>query len=92
MIHALKIEPKYFDAVRSGAKTFELRINDRDFRVGDFLALNEWECDHYTGRTELREVRYILDIGEVIPGPDGIVIMSIAENGSSNYDNAGAIR
>lgn len=87
MIHALKIQPKYFEAVRSDVKTFELRTNDRDFHVGDFLALNEWDGCQYTGRTELREVRYILDIGEVIPGPDGIVIMSIARNGSSNYDN-----
>lgn len=92
MIHALKIQPKYFDAVRSEVKTFELRKNDRDFRVGDFLALNEWDDDHYTGRTELREVRYMLNVGEVIQGADDIVLMSIARNGSSNYDNVGVIR
>ena len=92
MIHALKIRPKYFDAVRSEVKTFELRKNDRDFRVGDFLALNEWDDDHYTGRTELREVRYMLNVGEVIQGADDIVLMSIARNGSSNYDNVGVIR
>lgn len=92
MIHALKIQPKYFEVVRSEVKTFELRKNDRDFRVGDFLALNEWDSDHYTGRTELRVVRYMLDVGEVIQGADDIVLMSIAKNGSSNYDNVGAIR
>ena len=92
MIHTLKIQPKYFDAVRSEVKTFELRKNDRDFRVGDFLALNEWDDDHYTGRTELREVRYMLNVGEVIQGADDIVLMSIARNGSSNYDNVGVIR
>lgn len=92
MIHALKIQPKYFEVVRSEVKTFELRKNDRDFHVGDFLALNEWDGDRYTGRTELREVRYMLDVGDVIPGADDIVLMSIARNGSSNYDNEGAIR
>lgn len=92
MIHTLKIQPKYFDAVRSEVKTFELRKNDRDFRVGDFLALNEWDDDHYTGRTELREVRYMLNVGEVIQGADDIVLMSIARNGASNYDNVGVIR
>lgn len=92
MIHALKIQPKYFEVVRSEVKTFELRKNDRDFHVGDFLALNEWDDDHYTGRTELREVRYMLDVGEVIQGADDIVLMSIAKNGSSNYDNVNAIR
>lgn len=92
MIHALKIQPQYFEAVRSEVKTFELRKNDRDFHVGDFLALNEWDGDRYTGRTELREVRYMLNVGEVIQGADDIVLMSIAKNGSSKYDNVGAIR
>lgn len=92
MIHTLKIQPKYFDAVRNEVKTFELRKNDRDFRVGDFLALNEWDDDHYTGRTELREVSYMLNVGEVIQGADDIVLMSIVRNGSSNYDNVGVIR
>ena len=92
MIHALKIQPQYFEAVRSEVKTFELRKNDRDFRTGDFLALNEWDGDHYTGRTELREVSYILNVGEVIQGADDIVLMSIVKNGSSKYDNVGTTR
>ena len=53
MIHALKIDPIYFDEVRNGNKRFELRNNDRDFHVGDYLALNEWDDDVYTGRTDL---------------------------------------
>ena len=35
----LKILPEYFEAVKSGKKTFELRKNDRDFCVGDILIL-----------------------------------------------------
>lgn len=31
MDHELKIYPKYFDAILSGEKTFEIRRNDRGF-------------------------------------------------------------
>lgn len=39
----LKIAPKYFAEVYVGRKTFELRKNDRDFQVGDFVRLREWK-------------------------------------------------
>ena len=62
MIHALKILPEYFRAVTSGKKTFEARRDDRGFRAGDYLALNEWEADagEYTGRCCLVRVTDIL--------------------------------
>lgn len=41
MIHQLKCEAKYFEEICSGQKTFEVRKNDRNFHVGDYLALNE---------------------------------------------------
>lgn len=78
MIHALKTLPKYFEAVRKGDKTFELRENDRDFKVGDYLALNEWDGKTYTGRSQLVKVTYILDPNEVMIRAAGYVIMSIA--------------
>ncbi len=76
MIHALKIEKQYFEAVASGRKTFELRNNDRNFAVGDFLALNEVTKvitdtteTVLTGRCCLVEVDYILDNKEYLqPG------------------------
>ena len=73
--HELKILPHYFDAVEKGIKTFEIRKNDRDFQVGDYLMLNEWEeglSDStgpekvivkergYTGRKLTRKITYIL--------------------------------
>ena len=39
MIHDLQTWPEYWDAVRSGAKTFEVRKDDRLFMVGDELRL-----------------------------------------------------
>lgn len=85
MIHGLKIRPKYFDAVRSGEKTFELRRNDRDFRVGDYLALNEWDGESYTGRTELVKVTYMLTPNDIMTCQGGYVVMSIEKCGK--YDS-----
>lgn len=82
MIHELKIRPKYFDAVRNGAKKFELRRNDRDFRVGDYLALNEWDGESYTGRTELVKVTYMLNPNDFMTCQGGCAVMSIVKCGS----------
>ncbi|MGF1786455.1 DUF3850 domain-containing protein [Photobacterium swingsii] len=38
-VHTLKIEPVYLNAIIDGKKTFEIRKNDRDFRVGDRVRL-----------------------------------------------------
>lgn len=37
--HVLKLNDRYFDAVANGIKTFEIRKNDRDYKVGDTLVL-----------------------------------------------------
>ncbi len=41
--HDLKCWPEYFEAIRSGTKTFEVRLNDRGFLAGDVLHLHEWD-------------------------------------------------
>jgi hypothetical protein len=57
----LKVWPEFFEKLKSGAKTFELRKNDRGYEVGDTLLLREWnplmEC--YTGEALRRRVTYI---------------------------------
>ena len=36
-IHELKIKKDYFIEIRNRTKNFELRKNDRDYRVGDLI-------------------------------------------------------
>ncbi len=77
MIHALKTLPEYFEAVRKGDKTFELRKNDRNFKVGDYLALNEWDGKKYTGRALLAKITYMLDPNDIMTCVGGFVILGL---------------
>ncbi len=58
-----KILPEYFEAVMSGKKKFELRLNDFDIQEGDTLALEEWDPvnKEYTGRVLEKSVSYVLN-------------------------------
>jgi len=79
MIHDLKCSIPYFTAVSSGIKRFELRFNDRDYKVGDYLKLQEY-CSvskKYTGLFIYVEVLYILNLSEFQDNRDNWVIMSI---------------
>lgn len=81
MIHELKTEPQFFEAVVDSSKTFEVRKNDRDFRVGDYLALNELDDtrEGYTGRSVLLEITYILN-DERLCKPEYVIIGFKIEN------------
>jgi hypothetical protein len=62
-VHELKTWPEYYDHLVDGSKTFEFRLNDRGFKVGDVLHLREWEqpLARYTGREMYRRVTYMLN-------------------------------
>ncbi len=76
MNHTLKTDSKPFQAVISGRKNFEFRINDRGFSVGDQLTLKEINGDKvFTGRSCRVHVTYILDRGYGLP--DGYCVLSI---------------
>ena len=63
--HELKIETQYYQAVEAGLKTFELRVNDRDFKVGDTVSLIEVAGGVITGaRLREKEIKYILYGGQ----------------------------
>lgn len=62
-VHELKTWPEFFAAVVEGWKPFEIRQNDRGFRVGDLLLLREYLPDEkkFSGRECKRRVTYITE-------------------------------
>lgn len=66
IVHDLKTWPEYFDAVASGAKTFEVRLNDRGYMVGNILRLRRFDPRPgiYTGEVLDRRVSYVLRGGD----------------------------
>ncbi len=84
-IHELKTWPGPFDAIWRGVKTCELRKNDRDFKVGDFLELREWNplapgriADGvYTGRSITAAVTHMIASG-TFGLSDDLCVLSIA--------------
>lgn len=71
--HNLKIKPQYFKDVVDGKKTFEVRYNNRDFKVGDILVLEEFDEHGHTGKYLNVETIYILDDKEYLK--DGYVAL-----------------
>ena len=80
LLHELKIWPEYLDAIKQDRKTFELRENDRDFRVGDFIYLRGWNRgeDCYTGDMAIVRINYVLYHQSTHGLKEGWVILSIA--------------
>lgn len=97
--HELKTDPAVFDAVARGVKTHEIRLNDRNFKVGDMLVLRETRYSGaemamypgmplvYTGRAALREVSHVQTGYGLEPG---WCILSFAESGNSYGDDYAA--
>ncbi|EAE5185442.1 DUF3850 domain-containing protein [Listeria monocytogenes] len=71
--HELKILSKYFWDILEGKKTFEIRKNDRDYQVGDYLILKELKDEKHTGRKLPVVVTYITDYEQ----KEGYVVMGI---------------
>lgn len=65
--HNLKINSQHFGPVKLGLKTAELRLNDRDYKAGDWLILNEYD-NGYTGQQVARKVIHVADVGSIAPG------------------------
>lgn len=79
--HKLKTEIEYYQKVISGEKNFELRLNDRDFREGNQLILQEYDKDkqQYTGFSTSRIVTYILEDAEKFGLINGFCLMSFVK-------------
>ena len=76
VLHELKCRKAYYEEVRSGRKSFELRKNDRGFRGGDAVRLREYDGKQYTGRELVRRITYILE-GPVYGLAEGWCILAL---------------
>ena len=87
--HELKSWPDYFEPIFNGNKTFDIRKNDRAFKVGDYVLLREWndQTSGYTGREIRKRISYILHgvgPGAILPMIGllrGYVILSLQSAG-----------
>ena len=60
MTHELKILPEFFEKIVNSEKSFEVRKNDRNFKVGDYVLLNECLGEKLSGDNCLCKITYIL--------------------------------
>lgn len=78
-VHELKIVPEYFRAVKEGKKKFEIRKNDRNFKVGEYIDLREYSRDKgYTGNRLCLKIVYIIESDWFPQGlKDGYCVLGI---------------
>lgn len=82
--HDLKTWLQYFDAVVEGRKPFEVRRNDRDYQVGDWLRLLPYDTakQRVVRRNGYRhydvEITYMLTGGQFGVEP-GYVVLGIPQ-------------
>ncbi len=67
MIHHLKTWPEYYADMDSGAKTFEVRKDDRGFMEGDLLILQEY-LPHEKRYTGHKSRHTVLKVYRNVPG------------------------
>lgn len=74
--HDLKLDSLYFDAVVSGFKSFEIRLNDRDYRPNDTITFREYDSflSHFTGRMHHSVICFVTDFQQL----PGYVVFSIS--------------
>jgi hypothetical protein len=85
MLIEKKIWPEFFEKVKSGEKSFEVRLADASYNPGDILVLREWDPKTmgYTGRTLQKKIGYVLRTKDLMFWPKkdiekyGLVILSL---------------
>ena len=75
MIHKIKVDPIYYESLLNGSKLFELRYNDRNYKVDDHLIIYEFENGQTLGRALRFKVTFVLS--NYCGLLDGYVILSL---------------
>lgn len=91
-VHRLKLHKDWFSYVLSGAKSFEIRKDDRGgFEAGDTLVLEEYTGLAYTGRACTRKVTFVLN-GPLLGLEGGYSILAIQPQTPQHTDDAAVDR
>ena len=79
MTHCLKTLPEIFIVMKNGYKSFDIRRNDRNIKIGDRVIFQEYDSESktYTGEEIDRKVIYMLQ-GE-FGLPEDICVMQLCE-------------
>ena len=82
--HELKSWPKFFQAIFNGDKTFEVRVNDRNFREQDSILLREYnpETGMYSGRELFLKITYLMHLTDWLRSQNIGWQFSVPDNGS----------
>ena len=75
--HVLKILPEYFIESKNDNKPFELRRDDRDYKVGDVLILVEFDGKKLTKNLCTKTITYVLRDCEEYGLKKGFVILGV---------------
>jgi len=76
-IHQKKIALQWYELRLKGLKDWEIRKNDCDYQVGDYMVLKEYDENQYTGR---EMVVIITNVANDVPYlPDDVVVLSTKE-------------
>lgn len=81
MTHALKTWLGYFESQENGDKLFELRKDDRPYKVGDVFLSQEYNQNksEYTGKELTFRISYILRDVEFFGLKKGYCIIQLKE-------------
>ena len=67
MTHYLKIKRAYFAPLIAHRKPFEIRKNDRNFKVGDRIELKEYsKISGFTGRSAMFDITNVMTDTEFV--------------------------
>lgn len=84
MIHWLKTEHSYFQESWDGSKPYEIRVNDRDYQLGDILILAEGTNDACAGRAIIARVTSVIQLAHAlqsVPMPPEVVGLGLIKLG-----------
>lgn len=81
MTHAVKTWTKFYDPQVKGEKLFELRKDDRPYKVGDIFLSQEFDSkkNEYTGNETPFRITYILRDAEIFGLKPGYCILQLKE-------------